>query len=145
MPKPDFDLIWQGILDRLIKDAGEEEVEIPIALKEALELLDALSDEEYELWILEVKGNRAILEGAIDELKALSYEEYAIFLEELLANPERMEKAAEEITLLPDEENDVRLAKFCTEAILSSAQELDISSDEVALLEISNPGLQRQH
>ena len=141
MDKPDFWLIWQNILLKLFEKEGDE-IEISPELKSALDRMSEISDEDFERWLKETCANPLLLIEA-NELAALSYEDYTLWMEDLIAHPEKCKKIEDEIVLLTDEELNLRLAKFCTSAILSSAR--GVSAEEVALLEIANPGLQSKH
>lgn len=117
MPKPDFRLIWQRIMERIVAETRETDPEGAERLQEISDEFANLSDEDFHLWLVAVSPD-----------------------------PETLKEASEALASQMDDELTVKLAKFCLSAIVSGMNDDNCAQEEeIALLEISNPGLQNHH
>ncbi|MEK7177157.1 MAG: hypothetical protein AAB719_02595 [Patescibacteria group bacterium] len=86
------------------------------------------------------------LQEISDEFTNLPDEDFQLWLEVVSGDPQTLKEASEALASQMNDELTVKLAKFCIRAVVSGMNDENrIQEEEIALLEISNPGLQNHH
>jgi hypothetical protein len=57
MPKPDIDLLWHLIKERLCQATGDIEMQSPQEFSQTMEALNSLSEEEYNLMLAKISAH----------------------------------------------------------------------------------------